>query len=93
MGARVDIVSRNDAGAESLGDIVVRPVHLSATRIDGDEVPSLIDEKFKSMTTDSGNLIEPAWSLIGWRKILYLRPVTFGFIGIQVVTRIESLWM
>lgn len=44
MGARVDIVSRNDAGAEPLGDIVVRPVHLSATRIDGDEVPSLIDE-------------------------------------------------
>jgi 3-phosphoshikimate 1-carboxyvinyltransferase len=44
MGARVDIVSRNDAGAEPLGDIVVRPVHLSGTRIDGDEVPSLIDE-------------------------------------------------
>lgn len=44
MGARVDIVSRNDAGAEPLGDIVVRPVHLSGTRIDGDEIPSLIDE-------------------------------------------------
>lgn len=44
MGARVDIISRNDAGAEPLGDIVVRPVHLSGTRIDGDEVPSLIDE-------------------------------------------------
>ena len=44
MGARVDIASRNDAGAEPLGDIVVRPVHLSGTRIDGDEVPSLIDE-------------------------------------------------
>jgi 3-phosphoshikimate 1-carboxyvinyltransferase len=44
MGARVDIVDRNDAGAEPLGDLVVRPVHLAATRIDGDEVPSLIDE-------------------------------------------------
>jgi 3-phosphoshikimate 1-carboxyvinyltransferase len=44
MGARVDVVDRNDAGPEPLGDIVVRPVHLSATRIDGDEVPSLIDE-------------------------------------------------
>lgn len=44
MGARVDIVDRNDKGPEPLGDIVVRPVHLSATRIDGDEVPSLIDE-------------------------------------------------
>ena len=44
MGARVDILSRNDAGAEPLGDIAVRPVHLSGTRIDGDEVPSLIDE-------------------------------------------------
>lgn len=44
MGARIDIVSRNDSGAEPLGDLVVRPVHLSATRIDGDEVPSLIDE-------------------------------------------------
>lgn len=44
MGARVDITARNDAGAEPLGEIVVRPVHLSGTRIDGDEVPSLIDE-------------------------------------------------
>lgn len=44
MGARVDIVDRNDSGPEPLGDIVVRPVHLSGTRIDGDEVPSLIDE-------------------------------------------------
>jgi 3-phosphoshikimate 1-carboxyvinyltransferase len=44
MGARIDIVDRNDTGAEPLGDLVVRPVHLSGTRIDGDEVPSLIDE-------------------------------------------------
>jgi 3-phosphoshikimate 1-carboxyvinyltransferase len=44
MGARIDIVDRNDTGAEPLGDIVVRPVHLSGTRIDGDEIPSLIDE-------------------------------------------------
>ena len=44
MGARVDIVDRNDKGAEPLGDLVVRPVHLAGTRIDGDEVPSLIDE-------------------------------------------------
>jgi 3-phosphoshikimate 1-carboxyvinyltransferase len=42
-GARVDIVDRSDKG-RALGDIVVRPVHLSATRIDGNEVPSLIDE-------------------------------------------------
>jgi 3-phosphoshikimate 1-carboxyvinyltransferase len=44
MGARVDIVDRNDSGPEPLGDLVVRPVHLSGTVIDGDEVPSLIDE-------------------------------------------------
>jgi 3-phosphoshikimate 1-carboxyvinyltransferase len=44
MGARVDIVDRNDSGAEPLGKLVVRPVHLTATRIDGDEVPGLIDE-------------------------------------------------
>ena len=44
MGARVDVVDRNDSGPEPLGDIVVRPVHLSGTRIDGDEVPALIDE-------------------------------------------------
>ena len=44
MGARIDIVDRNDKGAEPLGDIVVRPVHLTGTRIDGDEVPALIDE-------------------------------------------------
>jgi 3-phosphoshikimate 1-carboxyvinyltransferase len=44
MGARIDIVDRNDTGPEPLGDMVVRPVHLSSTRIDGDEVPSLIDE-------------------------------------------------
>jgi 3-phosphoshikimate 1-carboxyvinyltransferase len=44
MGARIDIADRNDTGPEPLGDITVRPVHLSGTRIDGDEVPSLIDE-------------------------------------------------
>lgn len=44
MGARIDIAERNDASAEPLGDMTVRPVHLSGTRIDGDEVPSLIDE-------------------------------------------------
>jgi 3-phosphoshikimate 1-carboxyvinyltransferase len=44
MGARVDIVDRNDAGPEPLGDLVVRPVHLAGTRIDADEVPALIDE-------------------------------------------------
>jgi 3-phosphoshikimate 1-carboxyvinyltransferase len=44
MGARIDIVDRNDAGAEPLGNLVIRPVHLAGTRIDGDEVPSLIDE-------------------------------------------------
>jgi len=44
MGARVDVVDRNDTGAEPLGDLVIRPVHLAGTRIDGDEIPSLIDE-------------------------------------------------
>ncbi len=44
MGARIDIIDRNDAGAEPLGDIVVRPVHLTATRIEDHEVPFLIDE-------------------------------------------------
>lgn len=44
MGARIDIEERNDSGAEPLGNLVVRPVHLSATRIDGDEVPGVIDE-------------------------------------------------
>jgi 3-phosphoshikimate 1-carboxyvinyltransferase len=44
MGARVDIVARNDAGPEPLGDLAVRPVHLAGTRIDGEEIPSLIDE-------------------------------------------------
>lgn len=44
MGARVDIVARDDTGAEPLGDLAIRPVHLAATRIDGDEIPLLIDE-------------------------------------------------
>lgn len=44
MGARIDIEDRNDSGPEPLGNLVIRPVHLSATRIDGDEVPGLIDE-------------------------------------------------
>lgn len=44
MGARIDIVNRDDAGPEPLGDLVVRPVHLSGTRIDAEEVPRLIDE-------------------------------------------------
>lgn len=44
MGTRIDIVDRNDTGPEPLGDLVVRAVHLTGTRIDGDEVPSLIDE-------------------------------------------------
>lgn len=44
MGARIDVIDRNDKGAEPLGDLVIRPVHLAGTRIDGDEIPSLIDE-------------------------------------------------
>lgn len=44
MGARIDVVDRNDSGPEPLGDLVIRPVHLSGTRIDEEEVPSLIDE-------------------------------------------------
>lgn len=44
MGARVDIVERDDRGAEPVGDLLVRSGHLGSTVIGGDEVPGLIDE-------------------------------------------------
>jgi 3-phosphoshikimate 1-carboxyvinyltransferase len=44
MGARVDIVERDDRGAEPVGDLLVRSGHLGSTVIGGDEVPALIDE-------------------------------------------------
>jgi 3-phosphoshikimate 1-carboxyvinyltransferase len=44
MGARVDIVERDDRGAEPVGDLMVRCGHLGSTVIAADEVPALIDE-------------------------------------------------
>lgn len=44
MGARIEVVGRDDGGPEPMGDLQVRPGHLGATVIGGDEVPSLIDE-------------------------------------------------
>lgn len=44
MGAALAVEPRADAAAEPLGDLVVRPAALRATTIEGDEVPSLIDE-------------------------------------------------
>ncbi len=44
MGARIEVVERDDGGPEPMGDLLVRPGHLGATVIQEDEVPSLIDE-------------------------------------------------
>jgi 3-phosphoshikimate 1-carboxyvinyltransferase len=44
MGARIDIVERDDRGAEPVGDLMVRCGHLASTVIAADEVPALIDE-------------------------------------------------
>lgn len=44
MGARIDIVERDDRGAEPVGDLMVRCGHLASTVISADEVPALIDE-------------------------------------------------
>jgi 3-phosphoshikimate 1-carboxyvinyltransferase len=44
MGARLDIVERDDRGAEPVGDLMVRSGHLGSTVIGADEVPALIDE-------------------------------------------------
>ncbi|HEX9562547.1 MAG TPA: 3-phosphoshikimate 1-carboxyvinyltransferase [Gemmatimonadaceae bacterium] len=44
MGARLEVVERNDRGAEPIGDLLIRPGHLGNTVIGEDEVPSLIDE-------------------------------------------------
>jgi 3-phosphoshikimate 1-carboxyvinyltransferase len=44
MGADVELVARGQRAGEPVGDIVVRAAPLHATVIEGDEVPSLLDE-------------------------------------------------
>jgi 3-phosphoshikimate 1-carboxyvinyltransferase len=44
MGASLEIQADPAPGPEPIGDLVVRPGPLRGTSIDGDEVPSLIDE-------------------------------------------------
>jgi 3-phosphoshikimate 1-carboxyvinyltransferase len=44
MGARVGIVTRRRLGQEQVGDLEVRSAELTATTIEGGEVPALIDE-------------------------------------------------
>lgn len=44
MGVDVQVVERDDAGAEPFGDLLVRPGELRGTVIEGGEVPRLIDE-------------------------------------------------
>ena len=40
----MEIVERHDGAPEPMGDLIVRPGHLAATRITPDEIPALIDE-------------------------------------------------
>jgi 3-phosphoshikimate 1-carboxyvinyltransferase len=44
MGAEIDVVAGGARAGEPVGDIVVRAAPLHATVIEGDEVPSLLDE-------------------------------------------------
>jgi 3-phosphoshikimate 1-carboxyvinyltransferase len=44
MGADIDLVAQGERAGEPVGDIVVRAAPLHATVIEGDEVPSLLDE-------------------------------------------------
>jgi 3-phosphoshikimate 1-carboxyvinyltransferase len=44
MGARIGVLNRRRVGMETFGDIEVRHAELTATEIDGSEVPRLIDE-------------------------------------------------
>jgi 3-phosphoshikimate 1-carboxyvinyltransferase len=44
MGADIEVVPRGDRAGEPVGDLVVRAADLNATVIEGDEVPSLLDE-------------------------------------------------
>jgi 3-phosphoshikimate 1-carboxyvinyltransferase len=44
MGADIEVVAHGERGGEPVGDLVVRAAQLQATVIEGDEVPSLLDE-------------------------------------------------
>ena len=44
MGARIAVYNRRRAGAEPVGDVQILHAELVATRVDADEVPSLVDE-------------------------------------------------
>lgn len=44
MGAKLDIVKRDDASFEPFGDLVIRTSNLKGTVIEGDLIPRLIDE-------------------------------------------------
>jgi 3-phosphoshikimate 1-carboxyvinyltransferase len=44
MGARISMTDRHESGGEPVATIVAGPGSLRATRIGGDEIPSLIDE-------------------------------------------------
>ncbi|MEM6338278.1 MAG: 3-phosphoshikimate 1-carboxyvinyltransferase, partial [Bacteroidota bacterium] len=44
MGANIRIKNERSIGAEPVGDLIVTPAPLRATRIAGDEIPRLIDE-------------------------------------------------
>jgi 3-phosphoshikimate 1-carboxyvinyltransferase len=44
MGADIDVVAQGERAGEPVGDLVVRAAPLGATVIEGDEVPSLLDE-------------------------------------------------
>jgi 3-phosphoshikimate 1-carboxyvinyltransferase len=44
MGADIELVAHGERAGEPVGDLVVRAAVLSATVIEGDEVPSLLDE-------------------------------------------------
>jgi 3-phosphoshikimate 1-carboxyvinyltransferase len=44
MGADLDVVPQGERAGEPVGDLVVRAAPLTATVIEGDEVPSLVDE-------------------------------------------------
>jgi 3-phosphoshikimate 1-carboxyvinyltransferase len=44
MGADIEVVAQGERAGEPVGDLVVRSASLTATVIEGDEVPSLLDE-------------------------------------------------
>jgi 3-phosphoshikimate 1-carboxyvinyltransferase len=44
MGAAAEVENRAEAGGEPLGDLILRSADLEGTRIDAEEIPSLVDE-------------------------------------------------